>query len=72
MSVISRKNQVTIPVDVLRTAGMGPGDDVRVLSVEPGRIELVKADDLVDSYAGALGEAAYPAGYLEAERRGWE
>ena len=33
MSVISRKNQVTLPVDALREAGLRPGDDVRVQAV---------------------------------------
>ena len=37
MSAISRKNQITIPADVLRAAGLGPGDDVRVTTLGPGR-----------------------------------
>jgi AbrB family looped-hinge helix DNA binding protein len=71
VSTISRKNQITIPADVLRSAGLGPGDDVRVSSVGPGHIELVKADALVDEYAGSLGSDVYPAGYLDDLREGW-
>ncbi len=71
MSAISRKNQITIPADVLRAAGLGPGDDVRVSSVGPGHIELVKTDELIERFAGSMGEDVYPPGYLDAVRHGW-
>jgi bifunctional DNA-binding transcriptional regulator/antitoxin component of YhaV-PrlF toxin-antitoxin module len=53
MSAISRKNQITIPADMLRAAGLGPRDDVRVSTVEPGHIELVKTDALLAQAAAA-------------------
>lgn len=71
MSAVSRKNQVTIPADVMRDAGLEPGDDVRIRSVGPGRIELVKSDDLIDEYAGSLDKTVYPPGYLDEVRDGW-
>ena len=71
MSAISRKNQITIPADVLRAAGLGPGDDVRISGVGPGHIELVKTDVLVEEYAGSLGDDVYPPGYLDEVREGW-
>ena len=71
MSVISKKHQITVPVGVLREAGLGPGDDVRVTSVGPGRIELVRVDDLVGELAGALDRRVYPEGYLGELRREW-
>ena len=71
MSVISRKNQVTLPVEALRAAGLEPGDDLRVLSTAPGRLELVRADDLVNEFAGVFDQSVYPAGYLESLRREW-
>jgi AbrB family looped-hinge helix DNA binding protein len=71
MSAISRKNQITIPAHVLRAAGLAPGDDVRVSSVGPGHIELVKTDALIERYAGSVGEEVYPPGYLDDVRRGW-
>lgn len=71
MSAISRKNQITIPADVLREAGLGPGDDVRVSTVGPGHIELVKTDALLAEYAGSLGDEVYPPGYLDEVRDGW-
>ena len=71
MSVISRKTQVTLPVEALREAGLGPGDDVRVRAVAPGRLELVRADDLVAEYAGVFDKTVYPKGYLDELRREW-
>jgi AbrB family looped-hinge helix DNA binding protein len=72
MSAVSRKNQITIPADVMREAGLAPGDDVRVRSVGPGRIELVKSDELIREYAGSFDERVYPVGYLDEVRGGWE
>ena len=71
MSAISRKNQITIPAETMREAGLQPGDDVRVESVGPGRIELIKADALIERYAGSLGDDVYPPGYLDEVRAGW-
>jgi bifunctional DNA-binding transcriptional regulator/antitoxin component of YhaV-PrlF toxin-antitoxin module len=71
MSIISRKNQVTLPVDALREAGLQAGDDVRVQVVGPGRLELVRADELVAEFAGIFDKAVYPDGYLDQLRREW-
>lgn len=71
MSVVSRKNQITIPAEVLREAGLGPGDDVRLSTLGPGHIELVKTDALIEQYAGSMGSDVYPSGYLDEVRDGW-
>ncbi|MBA3364288.1 MAG: AbrB/MazE/SpoVT family DNA-binding domain-containing protein [Actinobacteria bacterium] len=71
MSIISRKNQVTLPVDALREAGLQAGDDVRVIATGHGRVEVVRADDLLEEYAGIFDANAYPPGYLEELRREW-
>lgn len=71
MSAISRKNQITIPVDVLRASGLRAGDDMRIASAGPGRIEVVKTDELIEEYAGSFGEDVYPPEYLDEVRRGW-
>jgi AbrB family looped-hinge helix DNA binding protein len=65
MTTISQKNRVTIPPDVLHSAGLRPGDELRVHRVGPGRIELVATRDLVDEHAGALDGTVYPPGYLD-------
>ena len=71
MSVISRKNQVTLPVAALREAGLEPGDEVLVHVLGPGRLALVRATDLVAEFAGIFNETVYPDGYLEQLRREW-
>jgi bifunctional DNA-binding transcriptional regulator/antitoxin component of YhaV-PrlF toxin-antitoxin module len=71
MSVISRKNQITLPVEALRAAGLKPGDDLRVQAVGPGRVELARFDELVDEFAGVFDASVYPKGYLEKLRREW-
>lgn len=72
MTVISRKNQVTLPVEALRGAGLEPGDDIRVVVIAPGRLELTRADDLVTQFAGMFDREVYPDDYLERLRDEWE
>jgi bifunctional DNA-binding transcriptional regulator/antitoxin component of YhaV-PrlF toxin-antitoxin module len=71
VSVISRKNQVTLPVEALRAAGLEPGDDLRVQAVGPGRLELARTADLVNEFAGIFDASVYPDGYLDKLRREW-
>jgi bifunctional DNA-binding transcriptional regulator/antitoxin component of YhaV-PrlF toxin-antitoxin module len=71
MSLISRKHQVTLPVDALREAGLEPGDDLRVKVVGPGRLELVRKDELAREFAGVFDASVYPDGYLDDLRREW-
>jgi bifunctional DNA-binding transcriptional regulator/antitoxin component of YhaV-PrlF toxin-antitoxin module len=71
MSKVSSKHQVTIPVRVLREAGLTPGDDVIIRAAGPGRIELERADDLIERFAGSLPAGTYPSGYLDELRDEW-
>jgi bifunctional DNA-binding transcriptional regulator/antitoxin component of YhaV-PrlF toxin-antitoxin module len=72
MTVISRKNQVTPPVEALRAAGLEPGDDLRVVVIAPGRLELTRAGDFVSLFAGMFDREVYPDGYLDRLRDEWE
>ncbi len=67
---VSPKHQVTIPVDALARAGLHPGDRLRVEVRRPGEVTLVRAEDPITVFAGAL-TGVYPAGYLDELRREW-
>jgi bifunctional DNA-binding transcriptional regulator/antitoxin component of YhaV-PrlF toxin-antitoxin module len=69
-TTISAKNQVTIPVEALTGAGLKVGDRVRADVSGPGRITLVREEDPLERFAGAL-TGMYPADYLDDLRREW-
>lgn len=67
---ISRKHQVTIPVEALRRSGLGPGDRIEVIATDDGRVVFRRAGNPFDEFAGAL-TGAYPGGHLESLRDEW-
>jgi AbrB family looped-hinge helix DNA binding protein len=71
MSKVSRKNQITIPVEALRRAGVAPGDDLQISVAGPGRIVLERIDNLIDRWAGSLPPGTYPPRYLDDLRDEW-
>ena len=64
MSRISSKHQVTLPVETLRRAGLGPGDHVAIEAEGPDRIVVRRA---ARDRAESLGifDGLYEPGYLE-------
>ena len=71
MSKVSRKHQVTFPVRVLKDAGLAAGDEVVIRVVARGRIEVERAEDVIDRYAGSLRAGTYPRGHLDELRDEW-
>ena len=71
-SRISSKNQLTVPVDILRKAGLSEGDDVRFMYLEDGSISVVKAanSNEIMQFAGAL-TGLYDGFDLDEERNSW-
>lgn len=65
---ITSKHQATIPVAVLRKAGLRSGDTVEVRAEGRHRVTLVGLADPADRHAGTL---RYPKNYLRDLRAEW-
>ena len=68
---ISSKNQITIPVDALRSAGLEVGDRVVAHADGAGRVILEREHDVIAEFAGAL-TGAYRPGELDDLRSEWD
>jgi bifunctional DNA-binding transcriptional regulator/antitoxin component of YhaV-PrlF toxin-antitoxin module len=71
MSKVSSKHQVTLPVRVLKEAGLVAGDEVTIRVVGRGRIQVERAEDVIERYAGSLAPGTYPRGHLDQLRDEW-
>lgn len=70
MAKVSTKNQVTIPVEALRAAGIQAGDDVDVRSAADGEIVIAATGSRVRRHAG-IATNIYEPGELENLRGEW-
>lgn len=64
---LSAKNQITLPVDIIRKAGFRVGDTINCTVTKEGRIELSLPENPIMSLLGA-GNGIFDDFDLEAER----
>lgn len=70
-SKISSKNQITIPAEALRSAGLEVGDRVVAHADGAGRVILEREHDVVAEFAGAL-TGTYRPSELDELRSEWD
>ena len=71
MSKVSSKNQVTIPVEAMRVAGLRAGDEITVRPVGEGEIVLATKGSRVRRHAG-IARGIYRDSELNRLRDEWE
>jgi len=72
MSRISSKNQVTLPVEELRAAGLTAGDEIHVRATGRGMLLVETPESVTERFAGVFDRSVYPDGYLDRLRDEWE
>jgi len=68
---VSAKNQVTIPVEAMRAAGLRPGDEIAVRTAGEGEIVIATRGSRVRRHAG-IATGIYQDGELERLRDEWK
>lgn len=71
MARVSSKNQVTLPVDAMRAAGLHAGDEVTVRPIGDGEVVIALRGSRVRSHAG-IATGIYQPGELDRLRDEWE
>ena len=71
MSRVSSKNQVTLPVEAMRAAGLHPGDEVTIRPIGDGEVVVALRGSRVRRHAG-IATGIYPAGELDRLRDEWQ
>jgi AbrB family looped-hinge helix DNA binding protein len=70
-TTISSKNQITIPAEALRKAGLEAGERVVAHADGAGRVILEREHDVIAEFAGAL-TGTYNTGELDDLRSEWD
>ena len=70
-TTISSKNQITIPAEALRNAGLEAGERVVAHADGAGRVVLEREHDVIAEFAGAL-TGIYNADELDDLRSEWD
>jgi AbrB family looped-hinge helix DNA binding protein len=71
MARVSSKNQVTLPIQAMRAAGLRPGDEIDVRPVGEGEIVIATRGSRVRRHAG-IAKGIYKDDELEKLRDEWE
>ncbi|HTN22353.1 MAG TPA: AbrB/MazE/SpoVT family DNA-binding domain-containing protein [Solirubrobacteraceae bacterium] len=71
MPRVSSKNQVTLPVEAMRAAGLRAGDEVTVRAIGDGEVVVAARASRVRRHAG-IARGIYRDGELERLRDEWE
>lgn len=71
MPRVSSKNQVTLPVEAMRAAGLRAGDEITVRPLGDGEIVLATRGSRVRRHAG-IATGIYKDGELDRLRDEWE
>jgi AbrB family looped-hinge helix DNA binding protein len=71
MAKVSSKNQITLPVEAMRAAGLHPGDEVTVRPVGDGEVLVAARGSRVRRHAG-IADGIYERGELERLRDEWQ
>jgi bifunctional DNA-binding transcriptional regulator/antitoxin component of YhaV-PrlF toxin-antitoxin module len=71
MPRVSSKNQVTLPVDAMRAAGLRAGDEVTVRPIGDGEVRIALRGSRVRRHAG-IATGIYQPGELDRLRDEWE
>lgn len=71
MPRVSSKNQVTLPVEAMRSAGLRAGDEVVIRAAHDGEIVLALRGSRVRRHAG-IASGIYKPGEIDRLRDEWE
>jgi len=71
MPKVSTKNQVTLPVEVMRGAGLRAGDEVAIDALGVGEIRIAARGSRVRQHSG-IASGIYRSGALDRLRDEWE
>lgn len=71
MPRVSSKNQVTLPVDAMRAAGLHPGDEIDVRAARAGEVILAARGSRIRRHAG-IATGIYRKGELDRLRDEWQ
>ncbi len=68
---VSSKHQVTIPAAAFHSAGLQPGDTLKVEADGAGRVVLTRVGELLDRYSGCLDSGGGLRAQVEGLRDEW-